>query len=171
MFVIIEQSVKDRGSYPFLNKKFKDFSRTFKDTFPKDSRQCKKEPMSFLVLPQNKKFYPEGLPVFAPFSLGFYLNYGVSIAVPGLSSTDCNFQGLSKPSIFILKFKDFKVCANPVRSKYDKFITIIKQWPCTSLKRQNFSVPLCRTSLVLGIGSTVNFLRPLFTQNALVSQM
>ena len=23
-----------QGSYPFLNKKFKDFSRTFKDTFP-----------------------------------------------------------------------------------------------------------------------------------------
>ena len=23
-----------KGSYPFLNKKFKDFSRTFKDTFP-----------------------------------------------------------------------------------------------------------------------------------------
>ena len=31
------------GSYPFLNKKFKDFSRTHFSFF-KDSIQCKKEP-------------------------------------------------------------------------------------------------------------------------------
>ena len=73
--------------------------------------------MSFLVLPQNKKFYPEGLPVFAPLSLGFYLNYGVSIVVPGLSSTDCNFQGLSKPSIFILKFKEFQGVCKPCKEQ------------------------------------------------------
>ena len=37
-----------QGSYPSLNKKFKDFSRTFMATFPinffKVSIQCKKEP-------------------------------------------------------------------------------------------------------------------------------
>ena len=43
----------------FLNKKFKDFSRTFKDTFPIFSRtpfSAKKslESMSFLVLPQHE---------------------------------------------------------------------------------------------------------------------
>ena len=54
----------DPGFVPFLNKKFKDFSRTFKDSI-----QCKKEPwaLSFLVLPQHKQFHPEGLSVFAPF--------------------------------------------------------------------------------------------------------
>ena len=61
-----------QGSYPFLNKKFKDFSRTFKDTFPiffKASIQCKKEPWVlclFSVPPQHDQFYPEGLSVFDP---------------------------------------------------------------------------------------------------------
>ena len=32
----------------------------------------------------------------------------VSAEVQGLSSTDCNFQGLSRPLIFILKLKDFQ---------------------------------------------------------------
>ena len=52
----------------------------------------------FLVLPQHEQLYPEGLSVFAPFSLEFYLNYKLSIEIQGLSSTDCNFyvkiQGL-----------------------------------------------------------------------------
>ena len=34
--------------------------------------------------------------MFAPLSLEFYLNYKVSIEIQGLSSTDCNFQGLSR---------------------------------------------------------------------------
>ena len=34
--------------------------------------------------------------VFAPFSLKFYLNYKVSIRIQDLSSTHCNFQGLSR---------------------------------------------------------------------------
>ena len=46
--------------------------------------------------------------MFAPFSLKFYLNFTVSIEIQGLFSTDCNFQGLSRPWIFILKFKDFQ---------------------------------------------------------------
>ena len=57
-----------------------------------------------LVLPQHEQFYPEGLSVFAPFSLEFYLNYRVSIEIQGLSSTDCNFQGLSRPWMFLLKY-------------------------------------------------------------------
>ena len=69
--------------------------------------------MSFLVLPQHEQFFPEGLSVFAPFSLEFYLNYKVSIEIQGLSSTECNFQGLSRPWIFILKFKDFQGACEP----------------------------------------------------------
>ena len=34
--------------------------------------------------------------MFPPLSLEFYLNYKVSIEIQGLSSTDCNFQGLSR---------------------------------------------------------------------------
>ena len=55
------------------------------------------EVMSFLVLS-----------VFAPFFLEFHLNYKVSIEIQGLSTFDCNFQGLSRPWIFMLKFKDFQ---------------------------------------------------------------
>ena len=68
------------------------------------------ESMSFLVLSLQESFYPKGFSVFAPSSLEFYLNYKVSIEIQGLSSTDCNFQGLSRTWIYILKFKDFQPC-------------------------------------------------------------
>ena len=42
--------------------------------------------------------------MFASFSLEFDLDYKVNIEIQGLSSTDCNFQGLST----------FKVHVNPV---------------------------------------------------------
>ena len=61
----------------------------------------------FQVFPQHEQFYLEGLSVFAPFSLEFYIHYKVSIEIQELSSSDCNDQGLSRPQIFILKFKDF----------------------------------------------------------------
>ena len=69
-----------QGSYPFLNKKFKDFLRTFKVTFSifKGLHSVQKRAWSlclFLVLPQHEKFYPEGLSVFASFPLQFSLNY------------------------------------------------------------------------------------------------
>ena len=91
-------------------------SRLFKDFqghifhFSRTPFSAKKslESTCFLVLPQNEQFYPEGLSVFTPFSLEFYVHYKVSIEIQGLSSSDCNFQGLSRPQIFILKFKDFK---------------------------------------------------------------
>ena len=62
------------GSYPVLNKKFKDFLRTFQGQnknflFFKDSNNSL-EYMSFLVLPQHDcklNFYPKGLSAFVPF--------------------------------------------------------------------------------------------------------
>ena len=51
--------------------------------------------------------------MFAPFSLEIYLNYKVSIEIQGLSNTDCNFQGLSRPWIFIFKFKNFQAACEP----------------------------------------------------------
>ena len=47
------------------------------------------------------------------FSLEFYLIFQVSIEIQGLSINDCNFQGLSRPWIIILKFRTFKVRADP----------------------------------------------------------
>ena len=41
---------QNQGSYPFLNKKFMDFSRTFKDTFPifQGLYSIKKEPKFYV---------------------------------------------------------------------------------------------------------------------------
>ena len=46
--------------------------------------------MFCLVLPQHEQFYSEGLSVFAGLDK-------VSTEIQGLSSTYCNFQGLSRP--------------------------------------------------------------------------
>ena len=73
-----------QASDPFLNKKFKDFSRTYSH-FSRSPFSAKKS----LVLPQH-----EGLSVFAPLSLEFYLNYRVNIEI----------QGFSRPWIFLLKY-------------------------------------------------------------------
>ena len=77
-----------QGSYPFLNKNFKDILRT--PISAKKSLKC----TSFLVVPQQEQFYPEGLSVFAGLDK-------VSIKSPGLSSTDCKFQGLSRGLEFL----------------------------------------------------------------------
>ena len=46
--------------------------------------------MPFLVLTKHEQFYPEGPSVFAGLDK-------VSTESQGLSSTDCNFQGPSRP--------------------------------------------------------------------------
>ena len=58
--------------------------------------------------------------MFAPFSLEFYLNYKVTIEIQGLFSSDCNFQGLSRPRIFILKFKDFQGACGTLKVKWKR---------------------------------------------------
>ena len=53
--------------------------------------------MSFLVFSRHEQFYPEGLSVFAPFSLEFYLNYKVYLAL--------EFKDFPAPTAI---FKDFQ---------------------------------------------------------------
>ena len=80
------------GSYLFLTKKNQEL---FKDVqghispFSRTPISVKKslESMSFLVLPQHKQLYPNGLSVFVGLDK-------VSTKIQRLSSTDCNFQGL-----------------------------------------------------------------------------
>ena len=88
-----------QGLYPFLNNKFKDVSSTFKDTFPifQSLHSVQKRALSaclFYFFHNMSNFIPNFIPVFAPFSLEFYSNYKISIEIQGLSSTNCNFQGL-----------------------------------------------------------------------------
>ena len=78
---------------------FQGLSRT-NFAFCKDYLQCKKRaliPYLFLVLPHQENFIPKVF-VFALFPLQFSLHYLVGIEI----------QGLSRPWIFILKFKDFR---------------------------------------------------------------
>ena len=87
----------------------KDFSRTFKDTFPIFyglHSMLKKKPW-VCVLAQLEQFYSEGLSLFFRFLANWESGLEkVSTKFQGLSGTDCNFQGFSRPWIFILKFKD-----------------------------------------------------------------
>ena len=55
----------------------------------------------FLLLKQHEQYYPEGLSVFVGLDK-------VSTVIQGLSSTNCNFEGLLRPQIFILKFNDLQ---------------------------------------------------------------
>ena len=76
-------------SYPFLNKKFTHFSRI----------PMRDLSLSFLVPPQhdcNINFCPKGLFEFAPLSTWQSGLDKVSTEIQELSSTDCNFQGLSR---------------------------------------------------------------------------
>ena len=92
--------MSNTGFRPFFaQKKFKGF-QGLTSHFSRTPFSAKKS----LVLPQHEQFYPEGLSVFAPFSLEFYLNYRVSIEIQGLSSTDCNlFSRTFKTLNFSLK--------------------------------------------------------------------
>ena len=106
--------VQYRAQTLFCTKKIQGLFKGFQGLISHFSRtpfSAKKN----LALPQHEQFYPKGLSAFAPFSLEFYLNYRVSIEILGLSSTNCNFQGLSRPWIYILKFKDFKGVCKPCR--------------------------------------------------------
>ena len=123
------QSIYLQGSCPSLNNKFKYLSRTFTDTFPifqgLHSVHKRTSSLCFSLLPQHEWLYPEGLSVFASFSLKFYLNYWIQ----GLVSTNCNFQGLSRPWIFIHNSRTFKVRSNPVFLALFKKNKLGSFWP------------------------------------------
>ena len=97
--------VPDPGFIPFFEQKIQGL---FKDTICIFQGLLSVQSLClFLVLPHQENFILTVF-VFAPFPLQFFLNYSVSIEIQGLSSTDCNFQGLSRPWIFFLKGKDFQ---------------------------------------------------------------
>ena len=69
--------------------------------------------MSFLVLPQNEQFYPEGLSVFAPCR---HLRIQVGQSKHRNSRTfqqRLQFSRIFKASIFFGKFKDFQGACKP----------------------------------------------------------
>ena len=117
----------------FGTKQFKDSSRSSKDTFPifKDSIQCKKEPWVYVSFSSSTTwvFYTRPFCV-CSFSFKLKFNYKVCVEIQRLSSTNCNFQGLSRPWILVLKFKDFQGVCDPCIH----YIQILHWSPYISLK-------------------------------------
>ena len=99
--VKIHQNLQLQGSYPFLNKKVKDFWRTHFPFF-KDSIQCKKEPRVYFFFSSSTTWaiYPEGLSVFA--HVGTW---------SGLDKVSIKIQGLSR-SVRTLQLSFCKVLKN-----------------------------------------------------------
>ena len=88
-----------QGSYPSLNKKFKDFLGTFKDTFPilKDSIQCKKR--AYISLCLFKFFHNMTNFILKVFLCLLLLGTWES----GLDTVNTKIQGLSSTPTVILK--------------------------------------------------------------------
>ena len=121
-----------QGSYPFLNKNFPDFSRTFKDTFAIFAMtlfSAKKESwvdvffsssITWVILSGRSSCV-------CSFVFGVLLNYKVSIEFQGLSSTTAifkdfqgDFQGSYKPwycttckKLLTLSMASLQHCSTP----------------------------------------------------------
>ena len=92
---------ENTGFVPSFEQKIQGLSRT--------PFNAKKALGTFLFqLFHNEQFYPDGVSVFGPFGTWESGLDKASTEIQGLSSTDCNFQGLSKT---------FKVRANPENKK------------------------------------------------------
>ena len=76
---------------------FKDFQSHISH-FSGFSNSVQKRALSLCLLQffHNRSNFIPRVSLCCSFSLEFYLNYKVSIEIQGLSSTDCNFQGLSR---------------------------------------------------------------------------
>ena len=98
------------------SRTFQGLSRTH-FAFFKDSIQCKKEPWVYVFFSSTTTW---AILSWRSFILGTWESGldKVSTEIQGLSSTDCNFQGLSRPWTFYFKFqglsRTFKELANPV---------------------------------------------------------
>ena len=102
----------------FWTKTSRTFQGLLRTHFPffKDSIQCKKEPWVYVFFSSTTTW---AILSWRSFILGTWESGldKVSTEIQGLSSTDCNFQGLSRPWTFYFKFqglsRTFKMRANP----------------------------------------------------------
>ena len=102
----------------FWTKTSRTFQGLLRTHFPffKDSIQCKKEPWVYVFFSSTTTW---AILSWRSFILGTWESGldKVSTEIQGLSSTDCNFQGLSRPWTFYFKFqglsRTFKVRVNP----------------------------------------------------------
>ena len=92
------QTERSTGFVPFFEQKIQGLFKhpSYFSRIPFSTKKSP-EPMSFLVLPQHEQLYREGLSVFAPLGTRESGLDKISTEIQGLSSTDCNFHGLSKP--------------------------------------------------------------------------
>ena len=99
----------------FWTKNSRTFQGLSRTNFPffKHSIQHQKEPRVYDIFSSSTTWANLSWRSFCVCSFSFGLDK-VSIKIQGLASTNCNFQGLSRPWILILKSRTFKVCTNPV---------------------------------------------------------
>ena len=114
--------MRSRSSYRVRTLFWTKTSRTLQGlsrthfAFFKDSIQCKKEIWVYVFFSSTTTW---AILSWRSFILGTWESGldKVSTEIQGLSSTDCNFQGLSRPWTFYFKFqglsRTFKVRANP----------------------------------------------------------
>ena len=102
---------------PFFTKKIKDFSRTFKDTFPifRGLHSVQRRALSLCLLQFFQNMSNFILKVFLCL-LGWITLAPKFKDFP--PSTDCNFQGLSRPWIFIRELKQRRFWAVHVYRKW-----------------------------------------------------
>ena len=138
------------GFVSFFEQRLQGLSRTHFPLF-KDSIQCKKEPWVYVFFSSTTTW---AILSWRSFILGTWESGldKLSTEIQGLSSTDCNFQGLSRP---------FKVCANPVwfalficyfsnRMYLPKPTSMQKANNLTALRLQGFALNiLCTTRTLL----------------------
>ena len=98
------------GFVPFVEQKILWTFQGHISNFSRTSFSAKKslESMSFLALPHQQEFYPEGLSVFTPFPLQFPLNYKVRNEISRTSQRRLQFSRTFNASNFYFKFKDFQ---------------------------------------------------------------
>ena len=110
----------------FWTKTSRTFQGLLRTHFPffKDSIQCKKEPWVYVFFSSTTTW---AILSWRSFILGTWESGldKVSTEIQGLSSTDCNFQGLSRSWTFYFKFQGLSRC---VRTLWKALFFFYENW-------------------------------------------
>ena len=125
----------------FWTKNSRTFQGLSRTNFPffKHSIQHQKEPRVYDIFSSSTTWANLSWRSFCVCSFSFGLDK-VSIKIQGLASTDCNFQGLSRPWISILKFKDFQCACEPCHTQFLYLIVLF----CRCLWVRQKSLKVCQ---------------------------
>ena len=125
----------------FWTKNSRTFQGLSRTNFPffKHSIQHQKEPRVYDIFSSSTTWANLSWRSFCVCSFSFGLDK-VSIKIQGLASTDSNSQRLSRPWIFILKFKDFQGACEPCHTQFLYLIVLF----CCCLRVRQKSLKVCQ---------------------------